>query len=185
MSSSAQPSGRAAPGAGRKRKQASASSARPSRASIASSLSLARADAAHRRRHRRPAARSASRRPSRRIAAAWTDRRRAARARGPSGRAGRYRCGSAARRSWCSRAAPAITPKAFDSTAISKRAIVEDLQRPPDRRAAASDSARRCRPGGICTTSAEPSPGESCTTQSRSRCGLSPRSRCRSRPRCV
>ena len=26
----------------------------------------------------------------------------------------------------------------------------------------------------ICTTSAEPSPGESCTTQSRSRCGSSP-----------
>jgi hypothetical protein len=28
--------------------------------------------------------------------------------------------------------------------------------------------------GGICTTSAEPSPGESCTTQSRSRFGSSP-----------
>ncbi len=29
-------------------------------------------------------------------------------------------------------------------------------------------------PGAICTTSAEPSPGENCTTQSRSRFGSSP-----------
>ena len=96
-----------------------------------------------------------------------------ARAPGPSGRACRYRCGSVATRSWCNRAAPAMTPNAL--TAPRCRSAHNGRSSDHrDRPAAASGWARRSGRARIWTTSAEPSPGDNCTTQSRSRCGLRP-----------
>ena len=66
-----------------------------------------------------------------------------------------------------------MTPKVWYSTATSNRAKWKIFVM-----AGLASSAFRFGasvwPLGICTTSALPSPGESCTTQSRSRCGFSP-----------
>ena len=129
MSSAAQPARSRRTRSGRKLKQAAASSPRPLARQHGVELFLQRMQMQHVGRgigDLRIA--SSRRRPSRTIAAAWTDRRRAPRAPDPSGRACRYRCGQAARRSWCNRPAAAITPKALDSTPRSKRRIMENFQ---------------------------------------------------------
>ena len=109
------------------------------------------------------------------IAAAWRARSRAARGPDPSARAGPYRCGSGGRRSWCSRPGRGMTPSRLNSTARSNRAKWKIFSTRGIVQEPREDPPAVAPPFAICTTSAVPSPRESCTTHSRSRCGLSPR----------
>ena len=111
--------------------------------------------------------------PNRRIAAAWRCRCRGAPSDCPSGRAGRCRSASAARRSWC-RTRANRSRRRCETARRCRSGHSERSSGGTDRSALRRGWAPRVWPAAILMTSAVPSPGESWTTQSRSRRGIRP-----------
>ncbi len=132
---------------GRKAKQASAISLRPSRASRASSCVLQPVQVEHVRRgivELRLGQFSAP--PVRRLLVLGDIDLRAVRPAGSSARAGRYRCAPASRRSWCTRPAPPARRRR-DTSPRCRTGRNGTASAPPDRSAAVARFGARSGPG--------------------------------------